>query len=97
MTGTPATLTCVGHVRSGASVFVNVTTNGAGGSFKFARTSAGGAIDLVNAPAASQGSSLLPIAARMTRREGTKTVIFNGQTTFRRSRSCRPRRSVSAG
>ena len=45
----PATLTCVGHLRSGASVFVNVTTSGAGGSFQFARASAGGAIDLAGA------------------------------------------------
>ena len=82
VTGVPATLTCVGHVRSGASVFVNVTTTGTGGSFQFARASGGGAIDLVNAPAASQGSALLPIAARMTRRDGKKTVIFSGQTTF---------------
>jgi hypothetical protein len=82
VTGVPATLTCVGHVRSGASVFVNVTTAGAGGTFQFARASAGGAIDLVDAPAMSQGSALLPIAARMTRRDGRKTVIFSGQTTF---------------
>lgn len=82
VTGTPTTLTCVGHIRSGASVFVNVTTSGAGGSFRFARASAGGVIDLANAAAASQGSSLLPIAARMTRLDGRKTVIFGGQTTF---------------
>jgi hypothetical protein len=82
VTGVPATLTCVGHVRSGASVFVNVGTTGAGGSFQFARTSAGGTLDLTTAPAALQGSSLLPIAARMTRRDGTKTVIFSGQRTF---------------
>src|SRR4051794_36326964 len=37
VTGTPATLTCVGHLRSGASLFVNVATVGAGGSFQFAR------------------------------------------------------------
>jgi len=82
VTGSPATLTCVGHVRSGASVFVVVTATGTGGSFLFARASAGGAIDLANAPTASQGPSILPIGARMTRRDGTKTVIFSGQTTF---------------
>lgn len=82
VTGTPATLSCAGHIRSGASVFVNVTTSGAGGTFLFGRASVGGSIDLTGAPAASQGPSLLPVAARMTRADGSKTVIFGGQTTF---------------
>jgi len=76
VTGMPATLTCVGHLRSGGSVFVNVTTMGAGGSFRFARASAGGTPDLTTAVPASEGASLLPVAGRMTRKDGRKTVIF---------------------
>src|SRR3954454_23340364 len=79
VSGTPATLTCVGHIRSGASVFVNVTTSGAGGSFLFGRASAGGQIDLTAARPGQQARALLPAAARMTRRDGTKSVIFGGQ------------------
>ena len=77
-----ASLVCVGHVRSGASVFVNVLTSGAGGSFAFARANAGEALDLSSAQPAAQGTGLLPVAARMTRSDGTKTLIFSGQTTF---------------
>jgi hypothetical protein len=83
VTGVPATLTCVGHVRSGASVFVNVTTAGAGGTFQFARASAGRRHRPGRRPGYVPGlrpSSRSP--ARMTRRDGRKTVIFSGQTTF---------------
>src|SRR4029079_17656180 len=59
-----------------------VTTMGAGGTFRFARASAGGTPDLTTALPASEGPLLLPVAARMTRNDGRKTVIFGGQTTF---------------
>ena len=83
ITGTPATLTCVGHIRGGASVFVNVATSGTGGSYLFGEASAGQTIDLTGVPPSSQGDPLVPIAARMARGMGTKTVIFSGQTTFK--------------